>query len=85
MQTLTVRDLRYDFRKVESWLAAGQDIEITKHGKPVARLSLPGKSAAGRLDAAAHRRWLDETWGKRGFSAKEVSEMREAELDGEEG
>ena len=42
MQTLTVRDLRYDFGKVEAWLADGEEIEITKHGKPVARLSPPG-------------------------------------------
>ena len=85
MQTLTVRDLRYDFRKVEAWLAAGQDIEITKHGKPVARLSLPVKSSTGRFDAAAHRRWLKETWRDRVFSAKEVREMREAEHEGEDG
>ena len=38
MHTLTVRDLRYDFAKVEAWLADGQEIEITKHGRTVARL-----------------------------------------------
>ena len=45
MQTLTVRDLRYDFGKVEAWLADGEEIEITKHGKPVARLSPPALRA----------------------------------------
>jgi len=28
---------------------------------------------------------LKKTWGKRVFSAKEVAEMRAAELEGEEG
>lgn len=80
MHTLTVRDLRYDFAKVEAWLADGQEIEITKHGKPVARLSPPRHAAFPKFDAEAHRRRLDETWGDRVFTAEEVREMREAEL-----
>jgi prevent-host-death family protein len=81
MQTLTVRDLRYDFAKVEAWLADGQEIEITKHGKPVARLSPPRPQWwRPKFDIEAHMRWMKETWGDRVFSAEEVREMREAEL-----
>lgn len=80
MHTLTVRDLRYDFAKVEAWLADGQEIEITKHGKPVARLSPPRPEGTRKFDVEAHRRWMEETWGDRVFTAEEVREMREAEL-----
>ncbi|PAW72953.1 MAG: hypothetical protein B9S38_04735 [Verrucomicrobiia bacterium Tous-C4TDCM] len=80
MQSLTVRDLRYDFGKVEAWLADGQEIEITKHGKPVARLCPPGPVTVRQFDADAHRRRMQETWGDRVFTAAEVGEMREAEL-----
>ena len=80
MQTLTVRDLRYDFGKVEAWLADGEEIEITKHGKPVAQISPPRQARQAKFDAEAHRRWLNEIWGERVFSADEVKEMREAEL-----
>jgi prevent-host-death family protein len=80
MHTLTVRDLRYDFGKVEAWLADGQEIEVTKHGKPVARISPPRPATYPKFDADAHRRRLDETWGDRVFTAEEVREMREAEL-----
>ena len=81
MQTLTVRDLRYDFAKVEAWLADGQEIEITKHGKPVALLSPPRPGGGTpKFDPEAHMRRLKETWGDRVFSAAEVREMREAEL-----
>jgi prevent-host-death family protein len=80
MKTLTVRELRYDFAKVEEWLADGEEIEVTKHGKPVARLSPPGREKAPVFDAEAHWRRLRETWGDRVFSAEEVREMREAEL-----
>tara|TARA_R110002049_G_scaffold169969_2_gene336562 strand:- start:1759 stop:2031 length:273 start_codon:yes stop_codon:yes gene_type:complete len=80
MQTLTVRDLRYDFAKVEKWLADGEEIEITKHGKPIAHLTTPHPKPTPKFDADAHRKWMKETWGDRVFSAEEVREMREAEL-----
>lgn len=38
MKTVTVRDLRYDFPKVESLLAEGEDIQITKRNKVIAHL-----------------------------------------------
>ncbi|MFA7233435.1 MAG: hypothetical protein WC076_04915 [Terrimicrobiaceae bacterium] len=44
MKTATVRDLRYDFPKIEAWLAGGEEIVITKHARPVARLS-PARTA----------------------------------------
>lgn len=80
MQTMTIRDLRYDFAKIESCLAFGEDVEITKHGKPVAHISPPRAKTAVKFDAEEHMRWLEETWGGRVFSAEEVREMREAEL-----
>jgi len=80
MQTLTVRDLRYDFGKVEAWLADGEEIEITKHGKLIAHLSPPRSESAPKFDIDAHRKWMNQTWGDRVFSAEEVKEMREAEL-----
>ena len=38
MKTVTVRDLRYDFPKVEQLLAQGEEIEITKRGKTLGRI-----------------------------------------------
>ena len=80
MQTMTIRDLRYDFGKIEACLADGEEVEITKHGKPVARISPPRAKTTAKFDIEEHRKWLDETWGDRVFTAEEVREMREAEL-----
>ena len=44
MTTVTVRDLRYDFARVEALLRQGEEIQITKRGKVIARL------AAGQAD-----------------------------------
>lgn len=39
MKRATVRDLRYNFPKIEKMLRAGNDIQITKRNKVIARLS----------------------------------------------
>jgi prevent-host-death family protein len=38
MKTATVRDLRNHFPRVAAWIAEGEPVEITKSGKPFARL-----------------------------------------------
>ena len=38
MQTATMRDLRYDFGKIEAWLNMGEEVVVTKHSRPVARI-----------------------------------------------
>jgi prevent-host-death family protein len=85
MKTATVRDLRNHFPRVAAWIAEGEPVEITKSGKPFARL-LPATAVKPRKlvkpDIMAR---LKETWGDRVFSAKEVAGMRAAELEGEEG
>ena len=46
MKAATVRDLRNHFPRVAAWIAEGESVEITKAGKPFARLVLatPEKS-----------------------------------------
>jgi len=76
MKTATIRDLRYDFAKLEAWLRNGEEIQITKHNKPVATLfkAKPLKKTRRSLpDFEARRKRI---WGDRVFSAKEVEEMR---------
>ncbi|MCF7734105.1 MAG: hypothetical protein K9N23_20645 [Akkermansiaceae bacterium] len=77
MKTATVRDLRYDFPKIESWLAGGEEILITKHAKPIARLTAATAVTEGPLpplpDFEARRK---KTWGDRFFTQAEVDEMR---------
>jgi antitoxin (DNA-binding transcriptional repressor) of toxin-antitoxin stability system len=38
MRSVSVRDLRYDFKKVELILHAGEEIQVTKRRKVIARL-----------------------------------------------
>lgn len=43
MKTATVRDLRNHYTGLLRWIAAGEEIVITRRGKPLARL-VPEKS-----------------------------------------
>ena len=85
MKTATVRDLRNHFPRVAAWIAEGEPVEITKSGKIFARLVPAAAAKPRKLVKPDIMAQLKETWGDRIFSAKEVAEMRAAELDGEEG
>jgi antitoxin (DNA-binding transcriptional repressor) of toxin-antitoxin stability system len=39
MKTATTRDLRHNLSKVETWLSQGNEVLITKRGKPVMRIT----------------------------------------------
>lgn len=79
MKTATVRDLRNNFSKLETWLAEGEEIQIEKRGIPVAVLTSAAKNGGKKVvmpDFEARRKRL---WGDRVFSEEEVKAMREAE------
>jgi antitoxin (DNA-binding transcriptional repressor) of toxin-antitoxin stability system len=77
MKTATVRDLRYDFPKLEAWLAGGEEILITKHSKPVAKISRPTTDVSAKLPPHPdYRARLKRLWGDRVFTQAEVEEMR---------
>jgi len=39
MKSVSVRDLRYDFPKIEEMLRSGEEIRVTKRRKVIARLT----------------------------------------------
>ena len=85
MKTVTVRDLRNNFSKVEAWLGEGEEIRIEKRGKPIGFLSATPKSTKTVKPKVDFMARLDEIWGQRVFSEEEVRAMREAELEGDLG
>lgn len=62
---MTVRDVRLQWPKAEEALQQGEEILITRHGRPVARL-LPcrakGEKRRRRFDPRTHLAWLARTW-----------------------
>lgn len=85
MKSATVRDLRNNFSRLESWLGEGEEIRIEKRGQAIALLTplkeVP-KSKPVMPDFAARRKAI---WGDRMFTQEEVDAMRADELEGEDG
>ncbi len=86
MKMATVADLRNNFRRIASWIEHGETVQIIKRGRPFARLTAERtrtvERAVPKVDFMAQ---LREVWGDREFSDAEVRDMRESELEGEEG
>jgi antitoxin (DNA-binding transcriptional repressor) of toxin-antitoxin stability system len=62
MTKASVRDLRYRFREVEDLLRQGQEIQITKRKRVIARLIPADKTPVKRPDFAGR---LKRIFGKR--------------------
>ena len=85
MKTVTVRDLRNNFSKVETWLGEGEEIRIEKRGRPIGFLSATSKAAKALKPKVDFMARLHEIWGGRVFTEEEVRAMRDAELEGDLG
>jgi prevent-host-death family protein len=85
MKSATVRDLRNRFPRVAAWIEEGEPVEITKSGKPFARLVPVAPERPRRFKMPDIMARLERTFGARVYSAEEVARMRAAELEGEEG
>lgn len=53
MKTATVRDLRNHFADVAKWIEHGEQVSITRNGKPFAMLSAAARKKPGKADWAA--------------------------------
>lgn len=85
MKTVTVRELRNSFSKLEAWLSEGEEIRIEKRGQPIATLTAwrpESVTQTAKPDFAARRRAI---WGDRVFTESEVAAIRRDEFEGEEG
>ena len=55
---VATRDLKDHLSEYLKRVQAGEEIIITSHGKPVAKLSPPGAENAERLDPLANVAWI---------------------------
>ncbi|HWG22172.1 MAG TPA: hypothetical protein VG225_16705 [Terracidiphilus sp.] len=69
MKSVTVRDLRYDFPKVERMLREGQPLRLTKRGKVIAKLEPEneGGAAAVRPSLPDFEARMRENYGDKVF------------------
>jgi prevent-host-death family protein len=49
MKTATVRELLHNFSGVLRWVEEGEEVQISKHGKVIARLAPPHPARARKI------------------------------------
>jgi len=73
MKTATVRDLRNHFPRVAAWIAEGEPVEITKSGKPFARLVPAAPKKPRRFKMPDIQARLERTFGDATYDAAELA------------
>ena len=62
MKTTTVRELRNNYSQVLKWVAKGEEVDVTRRGKIVAKVVPPSSAKAPQVDwsqsaALSRRAW----------------------------
>ena len=70
MKTTTVRELRNNYSKVLQWVSKGEEVEITRRGKVVAKVVPPIPATARKVDWAQSAALTRPSWRNR-LTAKE--------------
>ena len=73
MKTATVSDLRNRFPLVAAWIEEGEPVEITKAGKPFARLVPVAPEKARRFKMPDIRARLERTFGDSTYDAADLA------------
>ena len=74
----TIRDLKHDFSKIETWIHQGEKIQVSKRGVPLMEISPIKKSKQGvkKLERINFQEVQDRLWkGERFFSDEEIDQM----------
>ena len=73
MKTATVSDLRNHFPLVAAWIEEGEPVEITKAGKPFARVVLVAPEKARRFKMPDIMARLERTFGDSTYDAADLA------------
>jgi prevent-host-death family protein len=73
MKTATIRDLRNHFPRVAAWIDNGEPVEITKSGKPFARLVPVTPEKPRRFKMPDIKARLERTFGNKTYDAAEMA------------
>jgi antitoxin (DNA-binding transcriptional repressor) of toxin-antitoxin stability system len=76
MKTATVRDLRYNFKRVEQMLAEGEPIELTKRKRVIATIT-PAAAPEGRAKMPDFLGRMRKIYGDKVFKVSWAEMLRQ--------
>jgi prevent-host-death family protein len=62
MKTTTVRELRNNYSRVLRWISKGEEVEVTRRGKVVAKVVPPPSAKARKVDWDQSAAFSQGTW-----------------------
>ena len=62
MKTTTVRELRNNYAKVLKWVATGEEVEVTRRGKVVAKVVPPTPAKTLKVDWTHSAAFQQPAW-----------------------
>ena len=62
MKSTTVRELRNNYSRVLKWVAKGEEVEVTRRGKIVAKVVPPAAPRAAEVDWAQSAALTRRSW-----------------------
>ena len=63
MKTASVRDVQHHLSKVLAWVEKGEEVQITRRNKPVAKI-VPAEAQGTRIDLPAFAARARQIWGE---------------------
>jgi prevent-host-death family protein len=70
MKRTTVRELRNNYSKVLQWVSKGEEVEVTRRGKVVAKVVPPASAKVAKVDWTQSAALTRPAWSSR-LTAKE--------------
>ncbi len=65
MKSTTVRELRNNYSKVLKWVSKGEEVEVTRRGKVVAKVISPAPARAAAVDWSRSAALNRKPWSTR--------------------
>jgi prevent-host-death family protein len=75
MKTASIREVRHDFSRVLEWVAAGEEVAITRRRETVARLVPARRRKAGRGRMPEVTARLQKVFGRKVIPDKTMKEI----------
>ena len=73
MKTASIRDLRNSFPRIAAWVEEGEPVEITRGGKPFARLVPLAPAERKKFKMPDIKARLRETFGERTLDSNDLA------------
>ena len=73
MKTATITEIGHDFLSVLKWVEAGEEVEVVREGKPVAKICPPAR----RVEQPDYLARLKRNFGDKMLSPETSAEIRD--------